>query len=74
MEIYNQIDKNLSKNFKILSPGGKAYLEIENISDPLAGGVFIKVQPRGKDITRLELMSGGEKLLQPWPFYLPFSQ
>lgn len=81
MEIYNQIDKNLSKNFKILSPGGKAYLEIENISDPLAGGVFIKVQPRGKDITRLELMSGGEKTLvalaflfavlsiRPAPFY-----
>lgn len=81
MEIYNHIDKNLSKNFKILSPGGKAYLEIENISDPLSGGVFIKVQPRGKDITRLELMSGGEKTLaalaflfavlsiKPAPFY-----
>lgn len=81
MEIFNHIDRNLSKNFKTLSPGGKAYLEIENLLDPLSGGVFIKVQPRGKDITRLELMSGGEKTLaalaflfavlsiKPAPFY-----
>lgn len=81
MEIYNQIDKNLSKNFKILSPGGKAYLEMENVSDPLSAGIFIKVKPRGKDIIRLELMSGGEKTLaalaflfavlsiKPAPFY-----
>lgn len=81
MDVYNKIDRNLGKNFRVLSSGGKAYLEIENPSNPLSGGIFIKVKPRGKDITRLELMSGGEKAitalaflfavlsLKPAPFY-----
>lgn len=81
MKVYEHISANLSKNFRILSAGGKAYLELENPLDPLSAGVLIKAKPRGKEITRLEVMSGGEKTLtalaflfavlsvKPAPFY-----
>ncbi|MCX7760474.1 MAG: chromosome segregation protein SMC [Hydrogenothermaceae bacterium] len=81
MEVYEHINQNLAKNFKVLSPGGKAYLELENPLDPLSAGVLIKAKPRGKEITRLEVMSGGEKTItalaflfavlsvKPAPFY-----
>ncbi|RMD47630.1 MAG: chromosome segregation protein SMC, partial [Aquificota bacterium] len=81
MEVYESVNKNLNKMFKRLSPGGKAYLEIENEEDPLSGGILLKARPRGKDVKRLEIMSGGEKTLtalaflfavqayRPAPFY-----
>ncbi|MEZ0323290.1 MAG: chromosome segregation protein SMC [Hydrogenothermaceae bacterium] len=81
IEVYEHINQSLAKNFKILSPGGKAYLELENPVDPLSAGVLIKAKPRGKEITRLEVMSGGEKTItalaflfavlsvKPAPFY-----
>lgn len=81
MEVYETVNKNLNKIFKQLSPGGRAYLELENEEDPLSGGVLLKAKPRGKDVKRLEIMSGGEKTLtalaflfavqryKPAPFY-----
>jgi chromosome segregation protein len=74
MEVYENINKNLDKNFKILSPGGKAYLELENESDPLLGGVILKAKPRGKDVKRLEMMSGGEKTLTALAFLFAVQQ
>jgi chromosome segregation protein len=74
MEVYNAINKNLGKIFKILSPGGKAYLEIENEDDPLSGGVLLKAKPRGKDVKRLEIMSGGEKTLTALAFLFAVQQ
>ncbi|MDM7273712.1 chromosome segregation protein SMC [Sulfurihydrogenibium azorense] len=74
MEVYENINKNLDKNFKILSPGGKAYLELENPSDPLSGGVLLKARPRGKDVKRLEMMSGGEKTLTALAFLFAVQQ
>ncbi len=80
-EVYDTVNKNLNKIFKQLSPGGRAYLELENEEDPLSGGVLLKAKPRGKDVKRLEIMSGGEKTLtalaflfavqryRPAPFY-----
>ena len=80
-EVYDSVNKNLNKIFKQLSPGGRAYLELENEEDPLSGGVLLKAKPRGKDVKRLEIMSGGEKTLtalaflfavqryRPAPFY-----
>ncbi len=74
MEVYNEINKNLGKIFKRLSPGGKAYLELENPDNPLEAGVFLKAKPRGKDVKRLEIMSGGEKTLTALAFLFAVQQ
>ncbi|WP_297886952.1 AAA family ATPase [Sulfurihydrogenibium sp.] len=74
MEVYENVNKNLDKNFKILSPGGKAYLELENEKDPLSAGVILKAKPRGKDVKRLEMMSGGEKTLTALAFLFAVQQ
>ncbi len=74
MEVYDEVNKNLKKVFRRLSPGGKAYLEIENEDNPLSGGVLLKAKPRGKDVKRLEIMSGGEKTLTALGFLFAVQQ
>ncbi len=74
LEVFENINKNLNKNFKILSPSGKAYLELENEQDPFSGGVLLKARPRGKDVKRLEMMSGGEKTLTALSFLFAVQQ
>ncbi|NPA12938.1 MAG: AAA family ATPase, partial [Aquificae bacterium] len=74
MEVFNSVNKNLNKIFKRLSPGGRAYLEIENEEDPLSGGILLKAKPRGKDVKRLEIMSGGEKTLTALAFLFAVQQ
>ncbi|WP_457627353.1 chromosome segregation protein SMC [Persephonella sp.] len=74
MEVFEAVNKNLGKIFRRLSPGGKAYLEIENEEDPLSGGILLKARPRGKDVKRLEIMSGGEKTLTALAFLFAVQQ
>ena len=74
MEVYDAVNKNLTKIFRRLSPGGKAYLEIENEEDPLSAGILLKARPRGKDVKRLEIMSGGEKTLTALAFLFAVQQ
>jgi chromosome segregation protein len=73
-EVYEKVNKNLNKIFKRLSPGGKAYLEMENEENPLEAGVYLKAKPRGKDVKRLEIMSGGEKTLTALAFLFAVQQ
>lgn len=57
------INKNLKETFKILFKGGSAelvYVDPENI---LTSGIDIKVHLLGKKITKIALLSGGEKSL-----------
>lgn len=42
---------------------GEGRLILEDPKDPFAGGLQIKVRPRGKKLSRMEVMSGGEKAL-----------
>ncbi|ASJ02490.1 chromosome segregation protein SMC [Thermococcus profundus] len=82
MRTLNEIAKNFSELFAKLSPGGSAKLILENPEDPFAGGLEIEAKPAGKDVKRIEAMSGGEKALtalafvfaiqryKPAPFYL----
>ncbi len=82
METLNAIAKNFSELFSKLSPGGSARLILENPEDPFSGGLEIEAKPAGKDVKRIEAMSGGEKALtalafvfaiqryKPAPFYL----
>ncbi|MBW3058225.1 chromosome segregation protein SMC [Spiroplasma poulsonii] len=58
-----EVNKNLPSTFEVLFGGGSAkiiYTEPENL---LETGVDIKVSPPGKNITNLNLLSGGEKSL-----------
>ncbi len=82
METLNAIASNFSELFSKLSPGGTAKLILENPDDPFSGGLEIEAKPAGKDVKRIEAMSGGEKALtalafvfaiqryKPAPFYL----
>ena len=68
--------------FERLFPGGKGRLELTDPDDPLATGVEIYARPAGKRVTRLSLLSGGERslaalaylisifLARPSPFYV----
>jgi len=82
MKTLTEIAKNFSELFSKLSPGGSAKLILENEEDPFSGGLEIEAKPAGKDVKRIEAMSGGEKALtalafvfaiqryKPAPFYL----
>ena len=55
------INESFEKTFKDLFGGGKASLILEDADDVLACGIDIQVQPPGKSLKTLTLLSGGEK-------------
>lgn len=57
---FNAIDESFRKTFLELFGGGKAALVLEDEEDILGCGIEIKVQPPGKALTTLSLLSGGE--------------
>ncbi|NMC04122.1 MAG: chromosome segregation protein SMC [Candidatus Lokiarchaeota archaeon] len=82
MRAFNEINLHFSEVFTKLSPGGIAKMILENPAKPFEGGIVIEARPRGKKITSIESLSGGEKTLvalsfifavehfQPSPFYV----
>ena len=58
---FQVIDQAFQQTFLELFGGGKATLELEDESDILNCGIEIKVQPPGKALKVLSLLSGGEK-------------
>ncbi|HME55495.1 MAG TPA: chromosome segregation SMC family protein [Candidatus Lokiarchaeia archaeon] len=82
MRAFNEINLHFSEVFMKLSPGGIAKMILENPAKPFEGGLVIEARPRGKKITSIESLSGGEKTLvalsfifaverfQPAPFYV----
>jgi chromosome segregation protein len=48
--------------------GGTARLELTNPGEPLETGVEFMVHPPGKKLTRMSLLSGGEKALSAISF------
>ena len=64
-EGFAQINENFKTTFKELFGGGKAELQIdyEGVEDPLAAGVEIVACPPGKKLTKISLLSGGERAL-----------
>ncbi len=82
MRAFNEINLHFSEVFTKLSPGGIAKMILENPAKPFEAGIVIEARPRGKKITSIESLSGGEKTLvalsfifavehfQPSPFYV----
>ncbi len=82
MVVFNNISKDFNRIFGILSPDGKAKLELEDLDDPFSGGINIMANPGGKKILSMLSLSGGEKSLtalamifaiqryKPAPFYV----
>lgn len=60
---FKQVQQNFSTLFKQLFEGGEAELVLTNPEDLLETGVDINVQPPGKKLTNITLLSGGEKAL-----------
>ena len=55
------INENFQQTFQELFRGGKAELSLEDPEDVLGCGIEIKVQPPGKALKTLSLLSGGER-------------
>ncbi|NHJ21930.1 MAG: chromosome segregation protein SMC [Candidatus Lokiarchaeota archaeon] len=82
MKAYHEINREFARLFQKLSPGGSAKMILDRPDKPFEGGVSIEARPRGKKISSLEILSGGEKTLvalsfifsveefMPSPFYI----
>ena len=60
-EQFRLIAASFRETFLDLFGGGQATLELEDEGDVLGCGIEIKVQPPGKTLRTLSLLSGGEK-------------
>ena len=58
---FENINESFEKTFKELFGGGRASLVLEDTEDVLNCGIEINVQPPGKSLKTLTLLSGGEK-------------
>lgn len=60
-ENFNLINKNFKEVFAELFGGGKAELKLEDSANVLECGIEIEVQPPGKKLQSMLLLSGGER-------------
>src|SRR5205823_4033121 len=76
------VQGNFAEVAATLFPGGEGRLHLTEPEDEAEPGIEVELRPAGKRITRLSLLSGGEKALgaiaflfslflaRPAPFYL----
>lgn len=81
-EAYADVEREFTDVFTVLFPGGEGRLRLTNPDDMLTTGIEVEARPPGKKVTRLSLLSGGEKALtavamlvaifraRPSPFYI----
>ncbi len=62
-ESFDQVVVNFEESFRALFGGGQAELRLADESKPLETGIDIVVQPPGKKLQNISLLSGGEKSL-----------
>ena len=58
---FAKIDHYFGKVFEEMFGGGKGSLVLEDPNEPLSCGIEIRVQPPGKQLKTITLLSGGEK-------------
>lgn len=58
---FGRINEHFGQTFVEMFGGGKGELILENPAEPLSCGIEIKVQPPGKQVKTITLLSGGEK-------------
>jgi len=63
LDTFAKIEQEFKKNFKFLFNGGRASLILIDRDNILESGVEIEVQPPGKKLQNVSLLSGGEKAL-----------
>jgi chromosome segregation protein len=63
LENFEKINRNFTEIFTELFEGGKGELKLSDMEDVLECGIEINVQPPGKVIKNLALLSGGEQAL-----------
>jgi chromosome segregation protein len=68
METFEQVNAQLQKVFPRLFEGGSAQLVLTDPNHPLETGVEYMIHPPGKKLTRMSLLSGGEKALSAIAF------
>ena len=61
VEEFKKIDHYFGQVFEEMFGGGKAQLILEDPEEPLTCGIEIRVQPPGKQLKTITLLSGGEK-------------
>ena len=62
-EQFDKINQHFKTTFAELFGGGKADLSLEDENNVLECGIHINVQPPGKKLQSLSLLSGGERAL-----------
>ena len=63
MKTFTAVNEKLAEVFPRLFEGGSARLVLTQADNPLETGVEFMVHPAGKKLTRMSLLSGGEKAL-----------
>ena len=58
---FQKIDHYFGQTFEEMFGGGKGQLILEDPENPLTCGIEIRVQPPGKQVKTITLLSGGEK-------------
>ncbi|MBQ4600710.1 MAG: chromosome segregation protein SMC [Oscillospiraceae bacterium] len=58
---FQKIDHYFGQTFEEMFGGGKGQLVLEDPENPLTCGIEIRVQPPGKQVKTITLLSGGEK-------------
>ena len=61
VEEFGKIDHYFGQVFEEMFGGGKGQLILEDPENPLTCGIEIRVQPPGKQVKTITLLSGGEK-------------
>jgi chromosome segregation protein len=81
-EAYEDIAREFQDIFTVMFPGGFGRLTLTDPEDMLTTGIEVEARPPGKKVTRLSLLSGGERSLtvlafvfaifraRPSPFYV----
>ena len=74
VEEFRKINEHFGKVFEEMFGGGKGQLVLEDPENPLTCGIEIRVQPPGKQLKTITLLSGGEKAFVATALYFAILQ